>query len=205
MFDWSFSTTVEVVFRVVISCKHKWEVVTLQSSGVLLLQHIWLLSSIAMVKARGEMVQPAIIPTSKNCCAVVYSVVVRQNCKSWYKYFLTRFVMVVGTWKKSKAVQRRECGMDPKALARSRNKTCRSLPFFFAAWIWCHIMFVCSKRPREPGIPAFCTNVSIRFFYFRLSVVILWAVTLKKVFPSTFKRLICRNWSMFKASFFLSD
>ena len=38
--------------------------------------------------------------------------------------------MVFGMWKKLKAVQMREGGADPKALARSRNKMCRSsFPF----------------------------------------------------------------------------
>lgn len=44
-----------------------------------------MITSIAMVKAWGEMVHPAIIPTSNDCHDVVYSVVVEdvQNCRSW--------------------------------------------------------------------------------------------------------------------------
>ena len=105
-------------------------------------------------------------------------------------------------WKKLKAVQMREWGTDQKTLARSRNKTCRSLPSLLAHWIWCYIMLVCSKHPEKPGMPAFCTDVSIKLFCFRY-VVILLATMLKKTFPSTFNRLICRNWSMFEASFTL--
>lgn len=36
--------------------------------------------SIAIVKAKGEMVHPAIMPTSSGCQLVVKPDVVRQNC-----------------------------------------------------------------------------------------------------------------------------
>jgi len=39
-------------------------------------------TSIAMVKANGEMVHPAIIPTSKHCHAVLNFEVEKLNCKS---------------------------------------------------------------------------------------------------------------------------
>ena len=42
-----------------------------------------MITSIAIVKARGEMVHPAMMPTSKDCQDVVKSAVVKQNCRSW--------------------------------------------------------------------------------------------------------------------------
>jgi len=41
-----------------------------------------MITSIAMVKASGEMVHPAIIPTSKHCYVVLNSVVEKLICKS---------------------------------------------------------------------------------------------------------------------------
>lgn len=66
--------------------------------------------SIAMVKARGDVAQPALKPTS-NDHHVLYSVVVLQNKKCWRK-LLTRFVVVSCTWKRLKASQMTDVGMD---------------------------------------------------------------------------------------------
>jgi len=41
-----------------------------------------MITSIAMVKASGEMVHPAIIPTSKHCHVVLNSGVEKLKCKS---------------------------------------------------------------------------------------------------------------------------
>lgn len=61
-----------------------------------------MITSIAIVNAKGEMVHPAIIPTFRHCHEVVNSEVGKQNCRSW-KYDFTRFVMVSGMWKNLKA------------------------------------------------------------------------------------------------------
>lgn len=57
-----------------------------------------IISSIAMVKASGEMVQPAIMPIPRHCQTVVLSWSVTQNWRSWQLAF-TSLVMVSGTWK----------------------------------------------------------------------------------------------------------
>lgn len=93
-----------------------------------------MIASIAMVKDNQEMVHPAIIPISNGCHDVVYSDVVIHNCKFW-KMFFTRFVIVFGTWKYSKAFQRRACLTDPNAFVTSRNKKVRSLSSPLADWI----------------------------------------------------------------------
>ncbi len=49
--------------------------------------------SIAIVKANGEMVYPAMMPTSSGCQVVVKPDVVRQNYRSWgqiHETFLRR-------------------------------------------------------------------------------------------------------------------
>lgn len=65
------------------------------------------------------------------------------------------FVIVTGIQMYLMAALRIVGGMDPKALARSKNATWRSLSSFFAAWIWCHIMVECSKHPEIPVILAY--------------------------------------------------
>lgn len=42
-----------------------------------------MMTSIAIVKAKGEIVHPAMMPTSKACHAVSNSSIKRQSCMSW--------------------------------------------------------------------------------------------------------------------------
>ena len=62
-----------------------------------------IITSIAIMKANGDIVHPTIIPTSNNCWSIVYSGVVRQNCRSMKK-FCTHFVIFIGTQKKLNTV-----------------------------------------------------------------------------------------------------
>ena len=113
---------------------------------------------------------------------------------------MTRVVIGSGTLKYAKADQRRLCGTEPKALARSKNTTWRFVPSFLAVWIWCQMTLACSTHPEKPDMPAFWIEVSIRLF-FRRHPANLCAATLKKIFPSTFRRLIWRNWPISDESF----
>lgn len=80
------------------------------------------MTSMAIVNSRGEIVQPAMIPTSPRCHDVMKSAVVKNSCRS-SKYAFTRVVMDNGTWMKLNDSQRRLCGTEPKALAGSRKMT----------------------------------------------------------------------------------
>ena len=90
-----------------------------------------IITSIAMVKASGEMMHPAIIPVYRHCHVVVNSEVEKQNCKS-PKYAFTKFIIVLSTLKKSNAAQRSSCGIEPYALTKSRNVTWSSFLSFLA-------------------------------------------------------------------------
>lgn len=79
-------------------------------------------SSIAIVKANGEMVHPTMMPTSRDLHAVVKLGVVRQNYKSWKQCF-TRFVVNV-------------C---PQERMRNWSKDVVQFLCFFFSWIWYHI------------------------------------------------------------------
>jgi len=86
--------------------------ITAQKSSTLLLLDALMITTIAMVKANGEMMHPAIIPTSKHCHAVLNSGVEKLNCKSPKKAFINS-VIDIGTLKKSNAAQRSSCGTEP--------------------------------------------------------------------------------------------
>lgn len=120
----------------------------------------WLIISIAMVNARGEIVQPTIIPISRCCQAVVL-----QNWR-FLKYVSTSFVMPSGTWKKLNAIQSIMCGTDPETLAGSRKTKCRPFLSFKA--------FVCSRHPEKPPISAISTVVSTKLFFTKKAES-LWA------------------------------
>lgn len=101
-----------------------------------------------------------------------------------------RFVLPSGTWKKLNGVQ-----VSRMALTRRHWQDLEkphaglsfpSLPFVPDAR-WCsHV----------PGIlKSLLSEVSTRLFFTK-KAEILWATILKKVFPSTFRRLIWRNWLM---------
>ena len=83
----------------------------------------------------------------------------------------------------------------PNVFVKSRKTTCRSFFSIFVVCIWCHIILVCSKHPENPVIPAFCIEVSIKLFCIWYADNV-WVKMLKKIFPSTFRRLICWNCSI---------
>ena len=69
----------------------------------------------------------------------------------------------------------------------------KSFLLTLAFWIASQIMFPCSKQPAIPGIPPFCTEVSI-YSFVRRYLVSLDAKTAKNIFPSTLRKEIGRNW-----------
>jgi hypothetical protein len=73
-----------------------------------------MMTSLAIVKAMGEIVQPAVMPTFRRFHEVVKSAVMKHSCRSLKQAF-TRLVMDDGTWKMLKDSQRRLWGTDPKA------------------------------------------------------------------------------------------
>lgn len=93
--------------------------------------------------------------------------------------------------KKLKAVQIRE----KQILKHWLGPGIRGAGLFLTFWQIGFDAISCShaqSNHEKPGIPAFCTEVSIKVFSFRY-VVILFAIMLKKTFPSKFSRLICWN------------
>ena len=74
------------VVRVVVSSMYAW----IGGRWILFLVHspptthfeVLMMTSMAIVKARGEIVQPAMMPTSRRCHDVVKSAVVKHSCRS---------------------------------------------------------------------------------------------------------------------------
>lgn len=94
------------------------------------------------------------------------------------------------------------CGIDPKALARSRKIACSSFFSFLAVCSLCKMVLACFKHPEKPPIPAFCIEVLTKLLICRKAKS-LWATILKKTFSFTFRRLIWWN-GLMVAEFFSS-
>ena len=71
---------------------------------------------------------------------------------------------------------------------------------FFAVFIRSHNIVVCSIQPGKPGTPAFRIYV-LTYLLFIMILVILFAMTPKKILPSTLSNEIGRIWSIFLESF----
>ena len=88
---------------------------------------------------------------------------------------------------------------EPYAVARSNQKTGRSLLSALAIWIVCQIILQFPRCPRDPGNPAFWIYVSTDPL--SMKTLVRWfAIILNRIFPSTISRDIGNNWLRRKAN-----
>ena len=71
---------------------------------------------------------------------------------------------------------------------------------FLAVFIRSHNIVVCSIQSGKPEIQAFCIDI-LTYPLFIMNLVILFAMTSKKILPSTLSKEIGRNGSIFLESF----
>ena len=111
-----------------------------------------------------------------------------------------RFLMSSGIQNNSIAFSSSWCLTEPYAFSRSNQMTMSSVLLFFAVFIRYHNIVVCSIQPGKPGTPAFWIDV-LTYPLFITNLVILFAMTQKKLLPSTLSNEIGRNCSIFLESF----
>ena len=88
------------------------------------------------------------------------------------------------------------CLTEPYAFSRSNQMTWSSVLLFFTVFIRSHNIVVCSIQPGKPGTPAFWIDV-LTYPWFITNLVILFAMTPKKILSSTLSNEIGRNCSIF--------
>ena len=92
------------------------------------------------------------------------------------------------------------CLTEPYAFSRSNQMMWSSVLLFFAFFIRSHNIVVCSIQPGKPGTPTFWIYV-LTYSLFITNLVILFAMTPKKILPFTFSNEIGRNCFIFLKSF----
>ena len=110
------------------------------------------------------------------------------------------FLMSSGIQKNCIAFSSSWCLTKPYAFSRTNRMTGGSVLLFFAVFIRSHNIEVCSIQPGKPGTSAFWIDV-LTYPFFITNLVILFAMTPKKILPSTLSREIGRNCSIFLESF----
>ena len=108
--------------------------------------------------------------------------------------------MSSGIQKNSIAFSSSWCLTEPYAFSRSSQMMWSSVLLFFAVFIQSHNIVVCLIQPGKLGTPAFRIDV-LSYPLFITNLVILFAITLKKILPSTLSNEIRRNCSIFLESF----
>ena len=110
------------------------------------------------------------------------------------------FLMSSGIQKNFIAFSSSRCLAEPYAFSRSNQITWSSADLFLAIFIQSHNIVICSIQPGKPGNPTFYIDL-LTYPLFITNLVILFAMTPKKILPSTFNKEIDRNWSNFLESF----
>ena len=109
--------------------------------------------------------------------------------------------MSSGIQKNSIAFSSSWCHTEPYAFSRFNQMTWSSVLLFFAVFIRSHNTVVCQIQPGKPGTPAFSIDV-LTYPLFIMNLVILFAITPKKMLLSTLSNEIGRNWSIFSGVLF---
>ena len=116
------------------------------------------------------------------------------------KYVDMRFLISSDIQKNSIIFSSSWCLTEPYAFSRSNQMTLSSVLWYFTVFIRSHNIVVCLIQPGKPGTPAFWIDV-LTYPLFITNLVILFAMTPKKILPSTFSNEFGRNCSIFLVSF----
>ena len=154
------------------------------------------------MKSCGEITHPILMPIFNFCKLGEY--LLFENLTSIHlEYTDMRFLMSSGIQKNSIVFLSSWCLPEPYAFYRDNQITWSSTDLlFFTIFIRSHYVVLCSIQPRKQIIPTFRIGV-LTWPLFITNLVILFAMILKNILPSTLNQGISRNWSSLLESSFL--